>query len=296
VCGLTALSRSETVLLFGLLLVPITLFVRGQDWRRRLRLLAVALLTAVVTIAPWVSYNLVRFEKPLYLSSPDPTLLAGNCDDTYYGGLIGYWSLGCLKNAGSTAGGNDAQNLIGELEKVHGDTSIIGATYRKAATKYIRAHLSRLPFVVFAREGRTFGFYRPSQQLQLDEFAPREMGLSRVALGMFYVFAVGMIAGMVIMRRRRIPITPFLALLGSVVLTVALTIGETRYRAVAEVPLVVGTAVAIDALFTRFARRPDQVLATPDDQSVAVGRRNPEDAAVRPSAQVGEPGAPTRTS
>jgi hypothetical protein len=58
----------------------------------------------------------------------------------------------------------------------------------------------------------------------------------------------------VILRRRRVPIFPLLVLVVSVVISVSVTIGETRYRAVAEVPLVLGAAVALDAGLGRAAR------------------------------------------
>jgi hypothetical protein len=251
-CGLTALSRSETVLLLVLLIVPAVWCVRGPQRRERFVLGGVALAASVAVMAPWIVYNLTRFDEPLLLSNPDPTLLAGNCDDTYYGGLVGYWSLGCIDDVTPRQPGADMQqNLIAQLEAAGYDASVLGKTYREAAIENIKGNLSRLPYVVFAREGRTFGFYRPAQQLRLDEFAPRELTLNRIALGMYYVFVVAFVAGVVILRRRHVPVFPLLALIATVALTVAVAIGETRYRALAEVPLVLGAAVAVDALIAR---------------------------------------------
>ena len=44
----------------------------------------------LVLVAPWVGWNLHRFDKPVYLSSNIGLALAGsNCDPVYSGGGIG---------------------------------------------------------------------------------------------------------------------------------------------------------------------------------------------------------------
>ena len=40
--------------------------------------------------------------------------------------------------------------------------------YRTLATDYMRAHAGQVPGVVLARLGRTFGIYRPGQQLSFE--------------------------------------------------------------------------------------------------------------------------------
>ena len=75
--GITALTRAESLLLVPLLLVPLALWLRGPAMRRRLQLLAIAVGATLLTIAPWVGYNLARFERPVFLSSNlEPTLLS----------------------------------------------------------------------------------------------------------------------------------------------------------------------------------------------------------------------------
>ena len=73
-----------------------------------------------------------------------------------------------------------------------------------------------------------------------------------VAYWMLVPFAV---AGAVIARRRRIPIYPLLVFPVVVVLTVLFTIGAVRYRAPAEIPLVILAAVALDASIKVLRRR-----------------------------------------
>ena len=59
----------------------------------------------------------------------------------------------------------------------------------------------------------------------------------------------------VIGRKRDVPIYPLLVFPATVLLAVLFTIGETRYRATAEVSLVVLAAVGIDAAMTGVKRR-----------------------------------------
>jgi hypothetical protein len=76
------------------------------------------------------------------------------------------------------------------------------------------------------------------------------------------------IGGLVLLRRRRVPIFPFLAVIGATVVTVAMSFGITRYRAGVDVLIPVLAAVGIAALW-RYLRRPptDEALeAAPDDE------------------------------
>jgi 4-amino-4-deoxy-L-arabinose transferase-like glycosyltransferase len=262
-CGVTALTRSETVMLVVLLVVPLAAFQYALSWRRRISLIAVACVATAATIAPWAIYNATRFQQPVLLSIPDHTLISGNCPGVYKGDLVGFWTIGCLQDANDCPA--DRRGIACFLYLKPGeDPSTQGLTFRRAAFENMRENLGRLPYVVFAREGRTWGFFRPAQQLRFDGFSSRELELSRLGLGMYYALAAGFVAGLVILRRRRVPIFPLLALVVSVVLAVSFTIGETRYRAAAEVPLVLGAAVALDAAIARFVHRGKR--RAPDDE------------------------------
>ena len=104
--GLAALARSELVLLAPLLAIVV--------WRAR---------RGAVDETPdcarwrWCAAgppscsrrgsvaNLVRFERPVLLTTNDgTTLLGANCDDAYYGSDIGGWSLFCVVEEGSPLG------------------------------------------------------------------------------------------------------------------------------------------------------------------------------------------------
>jgi hypothetical protein len=80
---------------------------------------------------------------------------------------------------------------------------------------------------------------------------------------MYFVLVPLAIAGAVLARRRRVPIYPLLAFPATVVLSVLFTIGQTRYRAPAEISLVVLAAVAVEAGVTAWQRRTEQPSKQP---------------------------------
>jgi MYXO-CTERM domain-containing protein len=77
--------------------------------------------------------------------------------------------------------------------------------------------------------------------------------VANAALVTYYALALLSVAGAVVLRRRRVTGYPLLAPIAVVLITVALSYGNTRFRAPAEVMLAVLAAVAIDALVSRFA-------------------------------------------
>ena len=76
------------------LLVPAALTCRGVGGRARMGLAALAVGASLLTVGPWVGRNLATFSDVTYISTGDgPVLLGANCPGTYYGPLIGLWSL-----------------------------------------------------------------------------------------------------------------------------------------------------------------------------------------------------------
>ncbi len=63
---------------------------------------------------------------------------------------------------------------------------------------------------------------------------------------MFYALACAAIGGVIVLRRRRVTLVPLLGVIGAVALTVGAVYGTTRFRAPAEVPIVLLAAVAFD--------------------------------------------------
>jgi 4-amino-4-deoxy-L-arabinose transferase-like glycosyltransferase len=232
--GAAALGRDELALLVVLIFVPVVLLAR-LSWRQRLAMLAAGLAVAGVLVGPWVGWNLVRFQKPVFISDGyGITLATASCDETWNGPLAGYWSAVCARRYD---------------RGIHGDEAATGAALQARAETYIKHHLGSLPRVEAEKVGRGFGFFRPLQQITFDVWLEkRPVRWAHVGLWMYYGLAALSVGGVVILRRRRTLVFPFLAVGAGVVVTMALTFGDTRYRTPFEVCLVVLAAVALDAI------------------------------------------------
>jgi len=240
-CGFTALSRTELTLLFPLVLIPLALLVRNADWRRRVRLAVVACVVGGLVLGPWVLFNLFRFEETTTLSSGTFAVVsAGSCDEVWYGRLIGYYA-NCFQGPWPPAGLDESQR---------------DAEPRRQAIEYTKDHIERLPLVVGARIGRLWGLFKPGQTTALDWWIEgRGRAASWVGLFMYYALVPFGIYGMVLMRRRRIPILPMLAIIVASTLAAAVTFGVTRYRAPSEVVIVSTAAIGIAACWARWRGR-----------------------------------------
>lgn len=245
-CALAALTRAEAVILLPLILVVWLVSAQRAELRRRIRGVAVAAVTAAITLAPWVGYNLTRFDRPVLLTTGLPlALVQGNCNQVYYGSKTGYYALSCIPSVPSPRGDESDQDVY----------------FEHVALDYIRAHLSRVPFVVFARVGRTLGFYRPLQQVRLDAYLQGwNLQAAQAGFAMYAAMVPLGVFGLVVLRRRRVPISPLLATVVTVCLATALTFADTRYRVTAEDAVVVLAAVGIDRLWASFA--PARVAGT----------------------------------
>lgn len=249
--GLLTMTRPEA-LLIGLFVVAPVIWLRSSAAARdRLRWSALAGAVAVVPIVPWAAYNSSRFEEPVILTTNlGQTLVASNCDATYYHGEIGWWNYGCLEAASMGIPGDAAQR---------------DAELQSMAFEYMGDHTRRFATVVLAREGRTFGLYKPFDQVRLESLGGPTHGVTRAGLLAYWPLLVLAIAGAVVLRRRRVSLVPLLGCVVTVVVASGLTIGQTRYRALAEVPLVLLAAVTLASLSTWRRRSPAAAEAVDPD-------------------------------
>lgn len=262
--GLAALSRAELLLLSAIVVLPLVLGRTDRSWTDRIRHLALAGAACVGVLAPWVTYNMSRFDEPVLLSAGfEITLSTATCDHTYYGDYTGYWSMLCPQEV------LEERNL--DFDEI--DQSERSAAWRDASFDYIRDNVDRLPYVVLARWGRITGLYRPLQQAQLDVFPEgRERWVAYSSLFSWYALAALAIAGGIALRRRRVAIYPLLGPLGVVFFAITVTFATNRYRANAEAVLCVLAAAGIDAglrLYERLRDDPDDRRTEPavDDGS-----------------------------
>ena len=240
--GLAALSRSELLLLGPLVALPLALWSRSIPMARRLQQLVAAGLTCVIALAPWCIYNLTRFENRVLLSTgAEITLLTSNCDTTYYGEKIGYWSLDC---------GRDI-DITPDL-----DQSEAAVLYRREAVDYIDNHKKRVPVVVAARWARIANLWDPVTQVKLERsIEQRSAFVAWGSIIAFWLVALLAVAGGVLLRRRRVPVLPLVAPVVVVLWAITVTHAETRYRASCEPALVVLAAVALGEGVRRWRAR-----------------------------------------
>jgi 4-amino-4-deoxy-L-arabinose transferase-like glycosyltransferase len=254
-CGLVTLARAEMVLLVPLLGVVVALTTRGS-WADRAAFAVVVIVAGAVVVGPWVGYNASRFKERTFVSTNDGIALAGSyCRNVYYGQGLGLTSIT----------GPDA---CIDYPPPPGDQSQVEAVYRKRAMHYARTHLSRLPIVVAARIGRTWSLYRPLDMVEFNKGEGRESWVTRLGLFVYYPTLIGAIAGAIIMWRRRARRALWVLFVPAIAVTVgvAVTYGQTRFRAAAEPSLAILAAVAVVALFA-YVRRPGPTPAATQARS-----------------------------
>jgi 4-amino-4-deoxy-L-arabinose transferase-like glycosyltransferase len=231
-CGLTVLTRAETALFLPLMIVPILVVAKDLDWWGRLLRMAVAAVCVVAVMAPWTVWVRSQFEEPVLISTNDGLTLAGaNCHTTYYTDKIGFWSIDCGT----------------ELIDPALDASQNSAELRGHALTYARENIGRLPLVVVAREGRTFGFWRPDQVVAAVENEGRPRAISWLGLATFWLLVPIAIVGAVKLHRARVTLIPFVATVISTVLVTAMLNGIFRHRLGLDIVSCVLAAVAVVA-------------------------------------------------
>lgn len=232
--GLGVLSRSEVALVSLLLLALVAVVLRRG--RRSVVAVAIAAATMVGVLAPWVAFNLSRFERPVLLTTNDGTTLAGaNCDAAYYSVVTGGWTADCVEDHGIT------------------EASVRSERNRSDAVRYVRAHLHRVPVVVAARLGRTFDLYGFRDMVAVDQGDERPTWAIWSGIAAFWCLLPLAVVGAVrVPRRDRVLLlVPVVAVLA----TAVLFYGGHRIRSSAEPSLVVLAAVGIVVLVDGVRRR-----------------------------------------
>jgi 4-amino-4-deoxy-L-arabinose transferase-like glycosyltransferase len=238
--ALAALTRAEAALLFPLMALPFALARKHPDWPTRLKYLVVSFGVGGLIMAPWIGYNLTRFQRPVLMSNGiGSVLMVSNCDATYSGTLFGYWSIECAAGLGHLKGDESEQEVV----------------WRKRGLDYIKNHKTRYPIVSAARVARMWDIWTPhriNQGIRFDGLLEgRGMWQTQLATDQYFLLLPFAIAGIVILRRRRQAILPFVAIAATITFTAATTFGITRYRAPVDamMPVLAGVAffAAVDA-------------------------------------------------
>ncbi len=239
-CGLAVLARAELGLLLPFMVLPVALFARTLTMARRLAWFGVACLAALVVVSPWLVANLTRFDEPVLFSTNDGLTICGaNNDRTYHGSGIGLWA------------NQDCGAYLEPLRDLGLEASSLSNDLRRRGIDYITGHLDRLPLVVTARVARVWSLYAPGYMAHYNEGEGRELWASWLGFASFWIFVPFAVAGTVILRRRRVALTPLVAQFVIVTVTAALVYGLVRFRTPAEVSIVILGAVAIDGVVAR---------------------------------------------
>ena len=210
--GLAAMSRAEAVTLFPLLAIPFAFLVtrRGGgkiNWKHGIRYSLAAGIAGGLLMAPWLLYNLTRFEHPVLVSNGvGSVLMVANCDSTvpagdaqagtyrgtYHGLYVGYWSIFCAGDLGAKldkfyspkrAAYLKAQlGIIPGTDKAFfGDESTHEVAWRAVGTAEIKDHLSQMPWTALLRVGRMWDFFRPEQNILFNGVFEGRGGGSRAS-------------------------------------------------------------------------------------------------------------------
>jgi hypothetical protein len=230
--ALAALTRSEGLALLVLLALPA--IWRSGAPRRGWRFALVCAACALV-LAPWLIRCWIVFDQPVLISTNYGDLIAGsNCSGPYFGPHPGGWAFDCILGGGA---GNEAQ---------------VADRLRARGLRYARDHASRLPAVIVDRTLRPWGLYDAGWEVKLR--ATGEGGNATIDwIGLAACWALMLLAvvGFVVLRRRRQPLFILIAPFVLVVLVSITSYGVLRFRAPADVALVILAAVALDALWPR---------------------------------------------
>jgi 4-amino-4-deoxy-L-arabinose transferase-like glycosyltransferase len=238
--ALCAMTRTELILLFPIVVVPFVLSPRVGSWSRRLRMLGAAALAVVVLVGPWVGYNMSRFHHPEFIATgTGAALMSGSCHRVWYGSYIGYWT-NCE-----------------QIPPKGGDESDDDVWYRQRSLDFWEHHVTRVPLVVAARVGRLWNVFKPVQQVHFTG-GIEEQGDATAwfSLAGYVILMPLAIWGLFLLRRRGVAILPLLALAGIVSLSAATTSGVQRYRTPADVAIVLSAAVAIEVALGRLVAKP----------------------------------------
>ena len=241
--GLAGLTRGEGLLLGVLLAAPWILGHRDIPWASRWRQLLLAGAACVAVLVPWTVRNVTTFEPFVPLSTNSNELIMyANCEDTYSGRLLGFWSFACQERHRA------------EFGEPPGDEAEKAVYWRDVGWRYAREHLDELPEVVAVRVLRQWELFRPWQMIEFSTIESRDREWAAAGLVVYYALAVMAIAGGVVLRRRRVPLLPLVAQAVSVTLTAAYAYGTVRFRAPMEPVLCVLAGVWLAAVVARLSR------------------------------------------
>ncbi len=247
--GLGVLTRAEVLFLGPLVGLPLMLRNRANPLKTRIGHLAVVAVMITIFAAPWIVYNLSRFQETTFVTDSTWSVIrGGTCDEGFSGPLIGWYASGCTPK-----------------HPIPGDASQRDVVVKRLALDYLGKHTGRIPLVVGVRVARVWDVLWPRQSIQLNGVIEgRTVTASRIALVQYWFLLPFAISGIVLLWRRKAPVMPILGPAILVSLAAAMSFGVLRYRASAEPGVVLAAAVSMDLLWAHFAARRRAADAAPE--------------------------------
>jgi 4-amino-4-deoxy-L-arabinose transferase-like glycosyltransferase len=242
--GLAVLTRSEALWFVVLLGIPLV-FMGAREWDRRLGYGLALLAGVALVVGPWVVRNDIQLGGLTLSTNSGATWVGAYTHNTFSPGNPEYGSFDDETQFGDAA-------VLLKLGKPPGhaktwtELSLNNALGTLGRT-FARQHLSDLPGVVLAREGRVWGVYSIGTQLTNDSEEGGQVRGFYVA-GSFVewiciplTLAGAIILGGISRRHLVILIAPVLV----AVFNAALFFGSTRLRVVAEPSMFLLSSIAL---------------------------------------------------
>jgi Dolichyl-phosphate-mannose-protein mannosyltransferase len=242
--GVATLTRSEAVD-FVVLLGAVVLILATGAWRQRIAFAVVFAVGLGLLLVPWVVRNDIQMGSPL-LSTNEGLALSGS------------YSAGTISPSSPYYGSFDNDSQFGLAAVLlteakppdhaqHWTELTLSDAMGSSAKSYARDHLSDLPGMVLAREGRVWGVYAPGSELAFDitEDGTGANGPKQADQIFNWVLLPFAIVGAVVLgRRSRRRLLIVLVPVVVVALNAAIIYGSTRLRVAAEPSIDVLAAIS----------------------------------------------------
>ena len=226
--GVATLVRQDALLLVVFAAVPAAVLSR-QPARDLVPKVALGLSALALVVGPWVVRNAIEVDAPTISTISSTAPGGANCKVTYSGREIGWWDYTCTHG-----------KLLTEMSE---------AQYAKRLTRfgisYAVGHMNRLPVVLAARFGRTWGFWNPVNEARLEGVESRNFGWQ---LFVWPISLCTLVLGLAGWRRLVAQGRQIAVLVAPAAMTTTVTLvgyGNTRFRGPAECTLAIGAAAVI---------------------------------------------------
>lgn len=260
--GLATLARAEGAFLAVTVVAALVLVRPEASLGDRFRALVLAGAACCAVVGPWVARNLTTWDDPVLLSTGAGFVIEiANCDTTYSGRFLGYWSPECERpDSWPVQPRLEPGMSVEEVEAAWQEARVASARRepeverrkREAGLDYVRDHLDRLPVVVAARVARLWDLWRPAQSVEFNDFFERRGRWPTVAgMAVHYALLPTAVWGLVLVRRGAQTVVPEVGVIVTTCLAAASSFGITRYRVGADVALCVLAGVALGTWWDR---------------------------------------------